>query len=148
MLNIDYSLWPVGTLWIQIFSFCILILLMNVLVYRPIRRVMMERKDATNSLVEKIEGYMNWCQQSEKAVEEGIGQARKEGHKEKLVYKDIGVEEENKILQEAIFFVEKKVGDAREEINIKIEEAGKALGDQIAGFSRELAEKILGRSIQ
>lgn len=148
MLSIDYSLWPVGNLWIQVFSFLLLMFLLNVFLYRPIRKIMIKRNDKTNSLEKSIEDYLTWCEQSEKDVEERIIQARKEGSKEKSIVKDIAIEEENRILQEAGFLVEKKVGDARKEIDLKIEEISKALGNQIAGFSTELAEKILGRSVQ
>jgi F-type H+-transporting ATPase subunit b len=74
--------------------------------------------------------------------------ARKEGHKEKENFKGQGLEAEKGILQKASSSAEEKIGNAKQEIENKIVDVRKALEDQVASFSGELAEKILGRSIQ
>ena len=51
-------------------------------------------------------------------------------------------------MQKASFSAEEKIGNAKQEIDNKIVDVRKTLEDQVASFSEELAEKILGRSIQ
>ena len=95
MLNIDFSLWPPGTLWIQVINFLLLLLLMNVFLYRPIRRVLAQRNDETNTLQEKIKDYQDRAEQNQKDIQEGMVLARKEGFVEKESLKDQGLEEES-----------------------------------------------------
>ena len=50
MLNIDYSIWPVGVLWIQIANFLVLLFVLNLIAYRPIRRIMSQRREEMDAL--------------------------------------------------------------------------------------------------
>jgi F-type H+-transporting ATPase subunit b len=148
MLEIDYALWPPGTLWIQIANFLLLLFLMNLFLYRPIRNVLARRNEETNSLEETIEDYQNRASQNEKGIEEGLVLIRKEGNKEKEHLKGQGLEAEKEVLQKAFISAEEKMGEAKEEIDNRVTEVRKALEGQVAAFSEELAEKILGRSVR
>ncbi len=142
MLKVDFSL------IVQIVNFLLLLLLMNIFLYKPIRKILARRKEEINSFEGTIEGYQNRSDQDEKGIEEGMILARKEGHKEKENFKGQGLEAEKGILQKASSSAEEKIGNAKQEIENKIVDVRKALEDQVASFSGELAEKILGRSIQ
>ncbi len=142
MLNID------GTLIIQIVNFLILLLILNFILFRPIRRVLARRADEMNSRQKTIDDYQEQAEKNEKGIEEGVVQARKEGYIEKEALKTQGLEGEREILQEAGGGVEQKLNAAKKEIESKIAVAREALEGQIASFSDELAQKILGRSIQ
>lgn len=141
------TLLPDHTLFIQIANFLFLLLLMNILLYRPIRRVLAQRNEEFSFLEEKIEDYQNRAQRNEKDIEEGTIQTRKEGYMEKEHFKDQGLQEGKGMLVEASSSVEEKIGKARKEIEVKMADVRKALGDEAAAFSKELAEKILGRSV-
>jgi F-type H+-transporting ATPase subunit b len=152
MLEIDYALWPlfgdhIGTLWIQLASFLVLLFILNIILYKPIRGVLAKRDEETNSLQRTIEDYLSRSEQNENIIEEAKVQARKEGSAEKENLKGQGIEEEKGILQEAASSAEEKVGIAKKEIEMKIADVQKSLEDQLAVFSNELAEKVLGRSI-
>jgi len=142
MLKIDFSL------FIQIANFLLLLLLMNIFLYKPIRKIMTRRNKEINSLEGTIEGYQNRSDQDEEDIAEGMILARKEGHREKETFKAQGLEVEKGVLQKASFSAEEKIGNAKQEIDNKIVDVRKTLEDQVASFSEELAEKILGRSIQ
>ena len=142
MLNID------GTMFLQIANFLVLLLILNLILFRPIRRVLAQREEEMNSRQKTIDGFQDQAEKNEKGIEEGIVQARKEGYAEKEAFKSQGLEEEKEILQEAGSGVEQKLSAAKKEIETKIAVARETLEGQIAGFSDELAQKILGRSIQ
>ena len=142
MLKIDFSL------IIQIANFLLLLLLMNIFLYKPIRKIMTRRNKEINSLEGTIEGYKNRSDQDEKDIAEGMILARKEGHREKETFKSQGLEVEKGVLQKASSSAEEKIVTAKQEIDNKIADVRKTLEDQVASFSEELAEKILGRSIQ
>ncbi|MBW2143299.1 MAG: hypothetical protein JRG75_02740, partial [Deltaproteobacteria bacterium] len=91
--------------------------------------------------------YQARSDQDEKGIEESKVQARNEGAAEKDSLKGQGLEKERGILQDASSAAEGKIGTARKDTEAKIVEVRKSLEDQVAAFSNELAEKILGRSI-
>lgn len=142
MLKID------STLFIQIANFLLLLFLLNIFLYRPIRRILNRRRDEENSLQKTIEDYHDRSQRNERGIEEGVIQARKEGFEEKERLKGQAHEEEKVILQGAGSSVEEKKEKANSELGSKMADVRKILEGQVAGFSQELAEKILGRSIQ
>lgn len=141
MLNID------GTLILQIANFLVLLFILNLILFKPIRKILSQREEEMNSRRKTIDDYEGRAEKSEKDIEEGKVHARKEGYSAKEALKNQGLQEEKGILQEAGASVEQKLDAARKEIEAKVAAAKEALEGQIAGFSEELAQKILGRSI-
>ena len=137
-----------STVIIQIINFLVLLFLMNLILYRPIRGIITRRDDEMESLQGAIADYGDRADSNEKGIEEGMILARKEGFAEKERIKGEGLDEEKGILQQAGSAVEDKLGKAKSEMDDKIADVRKSLEDQISGFSEELASKILGRSIQ
>ena len=80
-------------------------------------------------------------------LQENMNLTRKEGHKKKENLKQNGIEEEKRMLQEAHLSIEEKISRNRQEIQEKLRQAREVLQNEVDGFSRELAEKILGRGI-
>jgi F-type H+-transporting ATPase subunit b len=136
-----------STFFFQIGNFLLLLLLLNIVLFRPIRRIMIRRDEEVDSLQKSIENYQGRSKQNEKNIEEGMVLARKDGFAVKEKLKGKGLEEEKLVLQGANSSVEEKLGKAKSEMEMKMADVRKALEDQVAGFSTELAEKILGRSI-
>ena len=142
MLAID------STVFIQIANFLLLLLCMNIFLYKPIRRILIQRDQEINSLQEMIEDCRNKVEQSSEDIEEIKVQAQKEGNIERENLKGRGREEEGMILQDANALVESKIGKARSEMEAEVADVRKSLEIQLGVFSKELAEKILGRRVQ
>ena len=142
MLSID------GTMILQIANFLVLLVVMNIILYKPIRGILAKRDEEMASRQQVIDDYQNIVKSDEEAIESGMVSARKEGYQEKESLKDLGQEEEKGVLQEAGAAVERKLTAAKQEIEAKVTAARETLESEITGFSNELAEKILGRSVQ
>ncbi len=142
MLEINF------TLLLQVITFLLLVFLLNIILYRPIRKILAQRSEETDSLQGMIDEFQHRSEEGEKGIEEGMLQARKEGYVEKENLKGDGLEQEKGILQVANSRLEEKIGGARKELEKKISAARRALEGEMTNFSNELAEKILGRSIQ
>ena len=141
MLTIDY------TLIIQLLNFLILILLLNIIVFRPVRNILNKRKEEMSSDAESTQG---WGQKAERYSEElrvNTSDARKNGIKEKEALKSEGLEAENKMLKDTYSMVEDKTNKAMAELEEKRIKARDSLEKEIKGFSMDLAEKFLGRGI-
>lgn len=141
MLKINFSL------LIQVINFLLLLFVMNILLYKPIRKIIRQRREEMDSLQEKIGDFQNLSDENERGIEQGSILARKEGNATKEGLKTQGHEKEMNILQEASSSAEGKISNAKKGLEEKIRETRKELEDQVAAFSGELAEKILGRSI-
>jgi F-type H+-transporting ATPase subunit b len=147
MLEIHYSLWPPGSLWIQVANFLVLLFLLNMVLYKPIRKVLSQRKAEMDWFQSMIGDFETKSAKHEKDLEENAIGARREGHKEKEVLRIEGLEEEKGLLHEATSSAEERIGKAKDEIRQKAVDVRKSLEGEAALFSKELAEKILGRSI-
>ena len=138
---------PNYTLFIQIANFLILLFLLNIFLFKPIRGILAKRNEEESGLQSSIDDYQTRADQNEKGVEEGKVQARKEGVIEKDGLKGQGTEKEQGIVRDAMSAAEEKIGNARKDVDAKMADVRKSLEDQVAVFSNELAEKILGRSV-
>lgn len=141
MINIDYSL------LIQIANFLLLLFLLNIILYRPVRKILGKRTDEINSFQTMIDDFKNRSNQFGRDLDDNKMGARKEGIAEKENFKKQGLEEERRMLQEAITSSEEKIHEAKKEMELKIVDVRQSLEDEVALFSKDLAEKILGRSI-
>ena len=142
MLNID------GTVILQIANFLVLLVVMNIILYKPIRGILAKRDEEMASRQKMIDDYQGRVKDNEGAIESGMVSARKEGYQEREALKAQGQDEEKGILQEAGATVERKLTAAKQEIDTKVTAARETLEGEISGFSNELAGKILGRSVQ
>ena len=142
MLNID------GTVILQIANFLVLLVVMNIILYKPIRGMLAKRDEEMASRQKMIDDCQGRVKGNEEAIESGMVSARKEGYQEKESLKVLGQEEEKGVLQEAGAAVERKLTAAKQEIEVKVAAARETLEREISDFSNELAEKILGRSVQ
>lgn len=146
MLDIDYSIWPVGVLWIQIANFLILLFVLNIVAYRPVRRIMSERNKEMAGLKERAEALEEKFAEDEKTLQENIVSARREGFVVKEEIKRQGLESEKGMLEEASSRTEQRLGKARAEIDQMVAGVRFTLQGEVDAFSQEVAEKILGRS--
>jgi F-type H+-transporting ATPase subunit b len=142
MLQIDQSL------LIQMVNFLVLIFLLNILLYRPIRRIIAQRSEEMGILEQAIETADKKSNENEEGIHENRLLARKDGYQTKEALKLEGLAEEKTILQASGSQVDEKISGAKGEIDAQAAAVRKALEEQVAVFSKELAEKILGRSVQ
>ena len=142
------TLIPNLSLFIQMGNFLLLVFLLNIFLYRPIRRIIAERGEEMGSLEHAIRDYQEKAEENEKGIREQTVQARKEGFNVKESLKLEGVEKEKGILRESSSTVEERISTNRSEIEEQMKKVRKVLDEQVAVFSKELAEKVLGRSVR
>ena len=141
MLSIDYSL------FIMMASFIFLVIMLNIILYRPIRRILIKRKneisateEITRDLRQKAGNYM-------KEYDDSLSDTKKKGLKEKEDLKNKGMKEEREMLQQISSSVKERIQQERMDIQDRRSHARQALQTELEDFSQDLAEKILGRDI-
>jgi F-type H+-transporting ATPase subunit b len=142
MLNIDYI-----SLSIQIANFLLLIFLLNIIVYRPIRNILGKRKDEISSAEALTQTLAQKTTQSSQSLDAHITETRKQGNKEREVLRSEGNQEEERMLKDTYSLVQDKIDKARRELEEARLRAKDSLQSEVRGFSANLVEKILGRGI-
>ncbi len=138
---------PDGSLLIQVVNFIFLIFILNIILYKPIRSVLIQRKEKIAGLEEGIEAFERDAVEKEDAFALGIKDARANGLKEKEVLLTAAAEEEKKIIEKINKKAQADLAEVREKIVKDAEVAKTSLLKEIDGFANAIGEKILGRTV-
>ena len=141
MVDVNYSL------FIQMANFLVFLILMNFILYRPIRRIVAERKKLVLEKQEGIERVEGLTRSGLSDYDSGLKDARRSGAQKIQELKAAGYEQEKELLKQISEETAGKVQKLREKIQKDIGVARKELKQQVKTFSGELAQKILGRKI-
>lgn len=147
MLTIDYSIWPVGVLWIQIANFLVLLFALNIIAYRPVRRIMQERNRDMTGLKKQAEDLDEKSSWDEGTLQDKIARVRQEGFTVLEEIKKQSIETGKGMVKEGISSTDKRLKNGLAEIDMMVADVRSALDDEVRAFSSEVAVKILGRSL-
>lgn len=141
MIDIDISM------VYQLINFLFLIWILNIILYKPIRKILRERQEKLGALEADIKGLTEEVEAKKQEMQVLVQAARSEGYSRKEELKSQGLTTESAIISEVSKKTESEIGKVKSEIASSIDQARQALKTQVAEFSRSLAEKILGREI-
>jgi F-type H+-transporting ATPase subunit b len=142
MVNLDY------TIWIQMFNFLFLIFLLNIFLYKSILKIMGKRNQQLQDSDEEVKKLNQTIEEKMAAYEEKVRQARLEAIVQKNEIEQAGSEEGGKLIEEAKNKISQMIQELHGKIEKQMEEARDFLRKQSRNTSIEIAEKVLGRSIQ
>jgi F-type H+-transporting ATPase subunit b len=141
MIDIDW------TLFVQILNFLVLVFLLNVVLFRPIRKILLARQTRLAALEGDITGLADSRQGVLGEVDEKLNAARREGLglREKLRLE--GSEAETSLLDQVKKEVDAQWTKVEAKIKKDVGKARDALSAQAEDFAQALATKILGRKL-
>ncbi|MCK9172141.1 ATP synthase F0 subunit B [Desulfuromonas thiophila] len=142
MISIDW------TLLVQFVNFLVLMAVLNVLLYRPLRRVMAERQQAIDgghqkardleaSINEKMERYQNQ-----------LTQAKVEGSQQAAALRAEAAQEESRLLSAARDEAGQRLEQLKGAVAQEAERARKGLKKDAEGLAASIASKVLGRNVK
>ena len=135
------------TLLIQMCNFLVLLFLMNLVLYRPIRRIVAKRKQFVEEQQQGIERMDAEVKASIEDFNQKIQDARRLGREKIQELKAEAYAQEKELMRNAVEQAGKQLQDVRARIQSDIQGARDQLGGQVRAFSVELAQKIMGRSL-
>ncbi|MDI6790064.1 MAG: ATP synthase F0 subunit B [Thermodesulfobacteriota bacterium] len=141
MLDIDI------TLLIQMANFLALMVILNLILYRPLRKIIAERKEKVSGLEREIEGLIKNASQRLEDFKVKMGGAHERGNKEKEILKNEGLGEEKQIISKTRSEAEASKSHMLSQVEQDADKAKEELKGQVSGFASDIAAKILGRSI-
>ncbi|MEE8480616.1 MAG: ATP synthase F0 subunit B [Desulfobacterales bacterium] len=141
MISID------GSIIIQIVNFIFLIWILNIILYKPIRNVLLQRKERVADFEQSIEASRRDVEEKDEAFSLGIKEAKAKGLKEKEGLLQIASEEERKIIEKINEKAQADIANVRAKIAKDAESVRKSLQQEVDTFADAIAQKILGRAV-
>ncbi len=141
MVDIDSSL------FIQIINFLALIFILNALLYKPILGIMDRRKGIFDSTEAEIKRLQDTIDQKMTEYEAKIAQAKSEAMAQRGEIQKEGAEKGKEILDGAKVEIQKMMDDFQVRLTQEVDGARTVLRSQSERISKEIAEKVLGRSV-
>ncbi len=130
----------------QMINFLVLLFVLNLVLYKPIRNVLLERKA-------KIEGMQNGAEKAqsdlvagEDAYNNGLKQARSKGLKSKEAFIEEASKEEKEIIDRINKKAQANLAEIKKQVAQETEQARKALEAEVDIYAKAIGEKILGRA--
>jgi F-type H+-transporting ATPase subunit b len=141
MVDVDSSL------FIQIINFLFLIWVLNIILYRPIRRILIQRKEKITGLEQGIETALADATEKQEAFAEGIKAARIQGQKQKEVMINEASAEEKEIVDRINEKAKTELAAAKSSLAEDISKVRQQLLGELDTFANAVCEKILGRAV-
>lgn len=142
MVSIDY------TVWIQMANFIVLIFILNILLYKPILKIIDKRNRQLEESDEEVKRLQETVDQRMAEYEEKVRQAKLGAMDEKNSIQQEGSKAGEKIIEEGKSEILRMIEEFQAKLGKEIDEARGILKNRSQKISIEVAEKVLGRSIQ
>ncbi len=139
MIKVDVSV------FIQIVNFLFLIWALNLVLYKPIRKVLLKRKEKVEGLEQSIENFNVSAQEKEDAFALGIKDARSKGQIEKELLLSAAQNEEKQLLEKINKKAQDDLAQMRDKIAKEAENVRISLHNEVDAFANAIGQKILGR---
>lgn len=140
MINIDISL------FIQMANFLVLLVLLNIVLYRPLRAMLKQREEKMGGLAADAEAGQLKADEAARDLADGKLAVHAEGTGLKNELKEEAYGREKALLAKIHEEMEVEGEQASARIAEQIGQARESLKDQVEGFSLQAAQQILGRS--
>jgi F-type H+-transporting ATPase subunit b len=137
-----------STILIQMINFLILIFILNLLLYKPILGIMDKRKKRFQDTEDEIKSINLTIEERMAAYEEKVRLAKMDALNQKNDILKEGSDQAKTIIDAARGEIPGMMEEFHGKMNTEVTDARRILTDQSRKISVDIAEKLLGRSIQ
>ena len=141
MIKLDW------TLLLQFANFMILLVVLNVLLFKPLRNVLAARKATIDGDLAKARSLDEQIQAQVAEYEAKLQEARLRGSQERTALRQAALNEEASQLGAANEKASRRLQVLKEQIAGEAESARQGLRSETQALAREIAGKVLGRSL-
>lgn len=135
------------TLFLQFANFMILMVVLNALLFKPLRAALQARKETIEGSRAKVLDIDEQVQAQIARYEAQLQEARQQGGEERAALRKTAQEEEARILGEAKQTSAGKLQNIKDQIQKEAATARQALRDETDVLAKEIASKVLGRVV-
>ena len=137
---------PDNTFFVQLVNFIITILLLNVLLYKPIRGIIKKRNELMAKQTADIDEFTRTAEGKLSEYEATLDGARKEANEIRAGFKDQGTAEEQGILSAAGEDASATIKAAKAEVADQAAGAKQQLAGEVDKYAKQVTDKILGQA--
>jgi len=130
----------------QMINFLVLLFVLNLVLYKPIRNVLLERKARVDGLESGVEKASADLDSQKNSYKSGLREARSKGLKEKEVFVEAASKEEQEIIDQINKKAQANLAQIKEQVASETEQARKVLEGEVEAYAKTIGEKILGRA--
>ena len=138
---------PNWSFLLQMANFVFLIWVLNLILYKPIRNVLKQRKEKVTGLEQSIDSFQKDASDKEEAFNTGLRSARVKGLEKKETLLAEAASEEKEIISQINEKAQAELSQVREQVAKDVEVARQSLLKDVDGFAEAIGEKILGRAV-
>jgi len=136
------------TMIIQLFIVLSLVVILSQIVFKPFLGTLQERKDRVKRAEEKARDLQHRSEELMERYRESISAAHAQGATIREKIRKESLAKEMEILQKAMEEANRLIQEIKTRITDEMETARAGLQSQAQNLSREIAKKVLGRSLQ
>ena len=136
-----------GTLVLQFVNFMILMVVLNALLFKPLRAALKARKETIEGSRAKVQDIDEQVQAQIARYEAQLQEARQQGSQERSALRKTGQDEEVRILGEANRSAAERLQTITAQIQDEANSARQALRGETEALAKEIAGKVLGRAV-
>lgn len=140
MIDLDW------TFFAQLVNFLIILTVLNLILFRPIRGIIKKRAEVMSEKLGSIEAFTAQAESKLENYKASLSGARVEAQQLRVSLKAEGTEAEAAVLSKAGAEAAEKVAAARKEIDGQKQAALKALRNEVAGYAKNVADKVLSKA--
>jgi len=135
------------TIWLQFANFMVLLLVLNVLLYRPLRDVMNRRRATVDGKHQRARDLEAQIEEKMERYQAQLQDAKSKGAREKASMRQEAGKEESVILAEARSQATDELQKIKNKVAAEAGEAAEALKSQTRELASLVAAKVLGRAL-
>jgi F-type H+-transporting ATPase subunit b len=136
-----------ATLFIQVGSFLVFMLIMNRIMFKPLRGTVSEREDYLDNIKKEIITAEKELELASKKLQKSESAAKKEAFSVRETLEKEGNDKANEIFEAAKLEIQKMREIAEKQVESQIQEARSALNREAESFVVAIMEKVLGRKV-
>ena len=141
MIKLDW------TLFLQFANFMILLILLNVLLFKPLRAALAARKATIDGNLAKARASEEQIQLQVAEYEAKLKEARQRGVQERAALRQTAVAEEARLLGAANETASRRLQELKGQVAEEAVTARQTLRGETEVLARQIAGKVLGRSV-
>ncbi|MFK5925152.1 MAG: hypothetical protein QM483_00850 [Desulfuromusa sp.] len=141
MISVDW------TLGLQFLNFIILLIILNKLLYRPLQKIMTERRETITGSYAAAKDLEAGIEEKMQRYQQQLSAAKNQANEERNKLKKVASEEEARILAEAHGKASTRLQAIKTQVGNEADEASKALKNEAETLAEQIATKILGREL-
>lgn len=141
MISLDW------TLGLQFLNFIILLIILNKLLYRPLLKVLAERRETIDGSHSRAKSLEAGIEEKMQRYQQQLSEAKAAANEERGKLKKAAAEEEAALLGEAHGKAANRLQAIKAQVADEAAEASKTLKSEAEELAEQIASKILGREL-